>query len=52
MKVGRSNGEITTIAPEHDDAVKAASGLGMPLRVIYERSIDEAKKVLARTGNS
>ena len=50
VKVGRSNGEVATIAPEHDDAARAATDLGLPLRVVYERSIEEAKKLLAGSG--
>ena len=52
VKVGRSNGEITTIAPEHDDAARAATDLGIPLRVVYERSIEEARRVLAGSEGS
>lgn len=50
VKVGRNNGDIATIAPEHDDAARAATDLGLPLRVVYERSIEEAKKLLAGSG--
>ena len=50
VKVGRTNGEIATIAPEHDDAARAATDLGLPLRVVYDRSIEEARKLLAGSG--
>ena len=44
VKVGRDQGVITTLAPEHDDAVEAARRTGMPLKEIYARATEAARK--------
>ena len=35
VKVGRRAGEIVTLAPEHDDAARAARATGLPLKEVY-----------------
>ena len=47
VKVGRSNGLVTTVAPEHDDALGVATDLGIPLREIYARATEEARRLLS-----
>ena len=45
MKLALRNGEVTTIAPEHDDALAAARATGLPLKTVYARAlraVDEA----------
>ena len=46
VKVGRSHGLVTTIAPEHEDAMKAAASLGLPLKTVYARSVEEARRTV------
>ncbi|MGH2729672.1 MAG: nickel pincer cofactor biosynthesis protein LarC [Actinomycetota bacterium] len=43
VKLGRRAGEIVTIAPEHDDAVKAAKASGLPLKEVYSRALQAAR---------
>ncbi|MGH2818763.1 MAG: nickel pincer cofactor biosynthesis protein LarC [Actinomycetota bacterium] len=38
VKVGRRGGEIVTMAPEHEDAAKAARATGLPLKEIYSEA--------------
>jgi uncharacterized protein (TIGR00299 family) protein len=38
VKVGRRGGEIVTLAPEHEDAVKAARATGLPLKEVYSEA--------------
>lgn len=44
VKVGRDQGRVTTLAPEHDDAVEAARQSGLPLKEIYARASEAARK--------
>jgi pyridinium-3,5-bisthiocarboxylic acid mononucleotide nickel chelatase len=39
VKLGRRGGNITTAAPEHDDAAAAARATGLPLKAVYERAL-------------
>ena len=48
VKIGRRRDEITTVAPEHDDAVAAAEASGLPLKQIYERAVEQ---VTGRNGS-
>jgi uncharacterized protein (TIGR00299 family) protein len=43
VKLGRRAGEIVTMAPEHDDAVKAAKASGLPLKEVYSRALQAAR---------
>jgi uncharacterized protein (TIGR00299 family) protein len=43
VKVGRRAGEVVTMSPEHDDAVKAARGSGLPLKEVYARALIAAR---------
>jgi uncharacterized protein (TIGR00299 family) protein len=45
VKVGRRGGEIVTMAPEHDDAAKAARATGLPLKEIYSEAVRLARSV-------
>ena len=47
VKVGRYDGAIATLAPEHDDAVAAAAATGLPLKQVYADASQEAKRALA-----
>ncbi|MDQ4143316.1 MAG: nickel pincer cofactor biosynthesis protein LarC [Actinomycetota bacterium] len=42
VKVGRLDGRITTVAPEHDDAVAAAETSGLPLKEVYAKALRQA----------
>jgi pyridinium-3,5-bisthiocarboxylic acid mononucleotide nickel chelatase len=46
VKVGRRGGEIVTMAPEHDDAAKAARATGLPLKEIYSEAVTLARSVV------
>lgn len=46
VKVGRSNGLVTTVAPEHDDALGVATELGIPLREVYARAEEAARRLI------
>ena len=48
VKIGRSNGVVTTIAPEHDDALQAAANLSLPLKTVYARSAEEAGRMVGK----
>ena len=50
VKIGRSNGRATTMAPEHDDAVAAAKATGLPLKQIYARALEEVREPLQDGG--
>ena len=39
VKLGRANGRVTTISPEHDDALEAARATGLALRHIYDEAV-------------
>ncbi|MDQ4096109.1 MAG: LarC family nickel insertion protein, partial [Actinomycetota bacterium] len=41
VKIGRRNGDITTVAPEHDDAVAAAEQTGLPLKQVYALAVEQ-----------
>jgi uncharacterized protein (TIGR00299 family) protein len=43
VKIGRRGGEIVTMAPEHDDAAKAARATGLPLKEIYSEAVRLAR---------
>lgn len=50
VKLGRLNGEIVNVAPEHDDVARAAAALGRPAKTVWvqawsaaERERDRAK---------
>jgi len=43
VKLGRRAGEIVTMAPEHNDAVKAAKASGLPLKEVYSRALQAAR---------
>ncbi|MDQ3955245.1 MAG: nickel pincer cofactor biosynthesis protein LarC [Actinomycetota bacterium] len=38
VKLGRANGRVITISPEHDDAVEASRATGLALRLIYDEA--------------
>ena len=42
VKVARRGGEVVTMSPEYDDAVKAARASGMALKDVYQRAAREA----------
>lgn len=42
VKVGRRNGEVVNLAPEHDDALAVAERTGLPLKEVYRRALHEA----------
>lgn len=43
VKTARRASEIVTVAPEYEDAAKAARATGMPLKEIYERATQAAR---------
>ena len=45
VKVGRRNGEVTNLAPEHDDALAVAEKTHLPLKEVYRRALAEVATV-------
>lgn len=43
VKLGKRAEDIVTIAPEHDDASKAARATGLPLKEVYALAIEAAR---------
>ncbi|MFN3198372.1 MAG: nickel pincer cofactor biosynthesis protein LarC [Bradymonadia bacterium] len=39
VKVGRRQGSVTNVAPEHVDCVRLAQNAGVPLKVVYQHAI-------------
>jgi pyridinium-3,5-bisthiocarboxylic acid mononucleotide nickel chelatase len=50
VKLGRLNGRVTTMAPEHDDALEAAGVTGLALRDVYERAMRAAEPLVREGG--
>jgi hypothetical protein len=46
VKVGTLEGEIVTVAPEHDDCVRAAQAAGVPARMIHAEATASARTTL------
>jgi hypothetical protein len=46
VKVGRLDGEVTTIAPEYEDCKRLAAATGAPLKEIYAAALAAAKALL------
>ena len=46
VKVGRKNGAVTTVAPEHDDALEVSRVAGLSLKEVYARATEDAKRSL------
>ena len=44
VKIGRYNGEVSTVAPEHGDALAAAEASGLPLKQVYAAASEQAKR--------
>ncbi len=43
VKLGIKDGEITSMAPEHEDARRVARATGLPLREVYARALEAAR---------
>ena len=39
VKLGRLNGEVVNVAPEHDDCARAAAGSGQPVAVVWASAL-------------
>lgn len=48
VKVGRRRGRVMTVAPEYEDAARAAARLGAPLKEIMHEAAHEARLSLSR----
>ena len=46
VKLARVNGRVTTMAPEHDDALHAARATGLALREIYDQALRAAEPLV------
>lgn len=46
VKIGRLGGEVTTLAPEYEDAAAAADRLGWPLKKVYADALEAARRLL------
>lgn len=47
VKVGRWAGRVVTVAPEYEDAARAATALGRPLEEVMRRAAEAARRRLA-----
>ena len=47
VKVGHYNGQVATLAPEHDDALAAARASGLPLKQVYAVASEAARRKLS-----
>lgn len=47
VKVGHYDGEVATLAPEHEDALAVARTSGLPLKQVYSAATEEARRKLA-----
>lgn len=43
VKLGMKDGEITSMAPEHEDARRVARVTGLPLKEVYARALEAAR---------
>jgi uncharacterized protein (TIGR00299 family) protein len=43
VKLGLKDGEITSMAPEHEDAARVARITGLPLKEVYARALEGAR---------
>jgi len=43
VKLGLRGSQVTTLAPEYDDARRAAAATGMPLRDVYAAALQAAQ---------
>ena len=48
VKIARRGSEIVTVAPEFEDASRAARATGIPLKEIYQRAVISARTSLTR----
>jgi uncharacterized protein (DUF111 family) len=44
VKIARRGGEIVTMAPEYEDAVKVARATGAPLKDVYAEALAKARE--------
>ena len=49
VKVGRREGLVTTMSPEHDDALAVARSTGLPLKKVYTRALAQVEATLAQS---
>lgn len=50
VKVGRLDGELVNVAPEHDDCASVARGSGRTTRAVWAEAFAAAERLLAREG--
>jgi uncharacterized protein (TIGR00299 family) protein len=44
VKLGIKSGDVVTVSPEHDDALRVAKATGIPLKDVYASAIREAQE--------
>ncbi|MCD6448429.1 MAG: LarC family nickel insertion protein, partial [Thermoplasmata archaeon] len=47
VKVGYFNGKIITISPEYEDCAKVAKESRVPIREVYEKAREKARKIIS-----
>ena len=50
VKLGRLDGEIVNIAPEHDDVARAAAALGKPVKAVWGAALHAAHEAVHADG--
>jgi len=50
VKLGRLNGEVVNVAPEHDDVADAAAALGRPVKAVWGAAFTAAQREVAGDG--
>lgn len=50
VKLGMKDGEITSMAPEHEDARRVARATGLPLKEVYARALEAARVAPSTSG--
>ena len=50
VKLGRLDGEVVNVAPEHDDCVRAAAGSGQPVATVWAAALAQGQRWVGERG--